>query len=181
MINLLSPVGLALQILLGSVAFNDFLYGRIEHRSVGALLALYGIACFEHQATMSSQVGVWFLIFFAAGVALFYGGLWGGGDAKLFPVLSVWAFFPYPMIFVYEMAFLGGLMALIWVGWHHVIQKKRLEGAFLFRQKIFDSEWVGFILPSALKQRHEHPTVFHLPYGVPMAVALWLHLLIWGI
>jgi prepilin peptidase CpaA len=49
---------------------------------------------------------------FVLSTALFIGGIWGGGDAKLLPAVALWVGLAGQPRFLLVMAFVGGVMAL---------------------------------------------------------------------
>ncbi|MEO1475672.1 MAG: prepilin peptidase [Pseudomonadota bacterium] len=53
------------------------------------------------------------LVAFAVSAAMFYAGLWGGGDAKMVPGVMVWLGPAAAFDFVFGMAIVGGGLALV--------------------------------------------------------------------
>ncbi len=143
MIEILSII---LSVLLLFVAVGDCRDRRIPNSLVG-IIALVGLL----RAVVSGDAATpehWLalLVLFAAAIALFAVGAFGGGDAKLIPSLALALPLAQWPVFLLTMAMSGGLLAL----------------AMLVRRR-----W------SVLGRKAQPPTAVSLPYGVAIAIGGW--------
>lgn len=151
---LMAPaIAFAFLALLARAAWGDIRSYRIPNWLVGAFIALFVAAgaaglipedrIVEHLATGAGAL--------ALGVFLFFRNWIGGGDAKLFAVLALWAGWPETLRLALVTAVVGGAVALF-VLW----RLRRVRGA------------------NGVESRPDRPQV---PYGVALAVAgldLWI-------
>jgi len=75
-----------------------------------ALLLMVAEPAHWHEALIQLSAG---LVLFASGAALFFAGIWGGGDAKLAGAVGVWVGWSGVPSFVLAMALVGGVLALL--------------------------------------------------------------------
>lgn len=98
-----------------AAAWWDFRYFRIPNAlALGLLLLFFPVAWLfgfdAAQFWLHLKVGAGaFLLSFL----LFLARLWGGGDAKLFPVLCLWLGWPASLSFAIAMVLAGGVISLI--------------------------------------------------------------------
>jgi len=100
--------------LLGAAA-HDLVCREIPNRcSVVVLMAAALLAVAEpaqwREALLALSAGI---VLFAAGAALFFAGIWGGGDVKLAAAVGAWVGWTGLPSFLVFMALAGGVMALL--------------------------------------------------------------------
>jgi prepilin peptidase CpaA len=74
------------------------------------LAPLAGLGLYE----MADHIGAGLLVL-VIGVALFAGGWFGGGDAKLLAAIALWVGFDNLILYVFYVAMAGGMMALLFL------------------------------------------------------------------
>ncbi len=90
------------------------------------------------------------LLLFVLGAALFMGGVWGGGDAKLLPAVALWVGLAGQPRFLLVMAFAGGILAVCALAARHLPLK---------RVGLIQTWGVNFVATG------------QVPYGLAIAVA----------
>jgi prepilin peptidase CpaA len=107
-------IGLALAALLAYAAFSDLRGFRIPNHVPVLIFVLFAVVSAfvlePHDILLHLAAGV---ALFVAGAALFAGGIWGGGDAKLIAAIGTWTGFAAMPRFLVVMALAGGLLALL--------------------------------------------------------------------
>jgi len=94
-------------------AVSDAIWRRIPNRSVLAVIALYVVwAALAGGAALGPALLV-AAISLAVGFGMFAFGIWGGGDAKLFAAVALFAGLAHMAAFVLVTALAGGLMAVV--------------------------------------------------------------------
>jgi Flp pilus assembly protein protease CpaA len=155
-------------------ALNDLLYGRIEHRWPGMLLGIFLASLLAKDTGFPLGILFWVAGWSIAGIVFFAAGLWGGGDAKLAPVLALGIAPEGQIHFLWTVAWTGGVLALLWTALFPWIRQWRPGAALVWRIRASENLLVSILLPSALKQRHTLPLGHDFPYGVPLVVAFAL-------
>lgn len=100
----------------------DLLTMTIPNRISLALLAAFAVAVpitGMPMETLGYHVGT-FVLVLSCTVAMFALGWMGGGDAKLIAVASLWVGFENLLMFLAQVAVLGGLLALAILVYRHV-------------------------------------------------------------
>ena len=140
----------AFVLLLAAVAWEDIRAYRISNVLVAAFLPLFVLAFaggLIPRQEILSHLGAGILALLV-GMALFYRNWVGGGDAKLFAALALWAGWPDTIRLVTVMALAGGVVSAL------VLLRKRGAGRI---------PGIGGDSEGILRQR--------VPYGVAIALA----------
>ena len=106
-------------ILLAIAAVSDVLTMRIPNSIILLLLVFFVPFSFSFMPAfdvLTTHLSVGLSAFLVA-LTLFYLGLWGGGDAKLFSVSALWLGWPAIIPYVFWTTISGGLLALLIVLW----------------------------------------------------------------
>lgn len=166
-----------------TIGWNDLLYGRIEPVTLRTLLALQ-ILQWVHQRSFPlwEYKIVIFLMLAVLGIVFFFARLWGGGDAKLLPILGlsipVYEILPWLQV----LSFCGGILAIFWCLAGFRIQRWRHRWVQQERLAIFAMPTnpcpLRFLItpPSVIMAPPHFPHVFQFPYGLPMVIttAWWM-------
>jgi len=138
---------------LGYAALRDVTSFTIPN--VVSLVLLVAFGAYAVTADLSWNVLLWHLVggllVFAVGAALFFLGVWGGGDAKLLAVVAVWAGWSYLADLLLWMAFSGGVLTLL---------------LLLARRLLIPNVFHGIPWLARLLSRDQG-----MPYGVAIAIA----------
>lgn len=142
-------IGLALAALFAYAALSDLRGFRIPNRVPVLIFVLFAVVSAlvlePRDILLHLAAGVALL---AAGAALFAGGIWGGGDAKLVAAIGTWTGFAAMPRFLAVMALAGGVLALLILAMRAVAP----------RVATADAAWHVRIARAG-----------HLPYGVALA------------
>ena len=107
-------IGLALAALFAHAAVSDLRGFRIPNYVPVLVFVLFTVVSafvLEPRAILLHLAAGFVL--FVAGAALFAGGVWGGGDAKLVAAIGTWTGFGAMPRFLVVMALAGGVLALL--------------------------------------------------------------------
>ena len=113
--DVIAVIGLVFVIGLCDAALSDLRQFRIPNRSPLLLVAGFVPAALVADFTWQDwllHLGVG-LAFFVIGALLFARGVWGGGDAKLLPAVTLWLGGAGLPRFLVIMALTGGLLAVL--------------------------------------------------------------------
>lgn len=142
-------IGLALAALFAYAGFTDLRGFRIPNGVPVLIFVLFAVVSAfvlePREILLHLAAGVALL---TAGAALFAGGVWGGGDAKLIAAIGTWTGFAAMPRFLVVMALAGGVLALLVLAVRATAPRDSGE----------DAPWHVRIARSG-----------HLPYGVALA------------
>lgn len=130
---------------------GDFLTMRIPNWLNGAIIASFFVLAFL--VGMPWEIMKWHLasggMLLLAGMALFFFGGFGGGDAKMLAAGGLWIGWSGLIPFLVYTSLAGGLLALVMILWHNL----QVE------QEVRQSSWMKRVFGNNLD----------LPYGVAIA------------
>lgn len=106
-------VAAALTGVLAWAALSDAIWRRIPNASVLAVAGLYVVWAVILGGAGLVGALVTAAVFLGVGFGLFAFGIWGGGDAKLFAAVALFAGFAHFSTLVLVTAVVGGLMAVV--------------------------------------------------------------------
>lgn len=134
-----------------AAGIGDILTMRIPNWLNGAIVVTFFIVAFI--MAMPLAVMQWHLVagaaLLVAGMALFFFGGFGGGDAKMLAAGALWVGWDGLIPFLVYTALAGGVLALVMILWSHLQVEKEVRG----------STWMKRVFRTDLD----------LPYGVAIA------------